>query len=269
MEKLLRIIPFVFLLAASACNNAVKETSETGDTAIDKKEETSGALGFTVKGFKLQLTPGCDSCPQVTASIPLATGNEQAAQKINNSVLAAIADAIGEEGKKYPGYDSLFTGFMDNYKKMKAELPGSASIGWEATIKGNIIQQTDSLINIKLEIFVFTGGAHPNTNTLSLLFDPATGSKLTIVNLVTNLHSLTRLAEIKFREQYKIPAKASINATGFMFDKKRFVLSENIFFTSEGLLLHYNAYEIAPYVMGPQEVTLPYAEVKPYLSMHF
>lgn len=267
MKRVLQIIPFLFLLVITACNNSATETTQTTDSAMDKKEEAPAGLSFTDKDFKQQLTPGCDSCPQVTASIPVATGNEAVAEKINNSILEILAGAMGEEGKQYASYDSLFTGFMDSYKKMKAELP-DAPIGWEATIKGNIVQDSDSLINIKLETFVFTGGAHPNTNTFSLLVDPKTGNKLTIVNLVTNLHTLTRLAETKFREQYKIPAKGPINSTGFMFDNNRFVLPKNMFFTNDGLLLHYNAYEAAPYVMGPQDVTLPYAEVKPYLLLH-
>jgi hypothetical protein len=251
VKKLLHIVPFVLVLLITACNTSTTAIDETSDTATVEKEAATGVLKFVVQEFKQQLTPGCDSCPQVTAAIPVAAGNKPVAQKINDSVLAIISKTIGEEGRQFTNYDSLFGGFIDSYKKMKAELP-DANFGWEATIKGNVVQQSDSLINIKLETFVFTGGAHPNTNTFSLLFDPVTGNKLSIVNLVTNLHTLTRLAEVKFRKQYKIPANASINSTGFTFDDKRFILPRNIFFNSDGLLLHYNAYDVGPYVMGAQ-----------------
>jgi|SRR6478752_684574 len=265
MKKLLYIVPFVLLLIITACNTSTTAVDETADTVADKKDEATSDLNFVAKDFKQELTPGCDSCPQITASIPVAEGNEAIAQKINDSVFAIISNAIGDEGRQFAGYDSLFAGFIDAYKKMKAELP-DVHIGWGATIKGNVVQQSDSLINIKLETFVFTGGAHPNTNTFSLLFDPVTGNKLSIVNLVTNLHTLTRLAEVKFRKQYKIPANASINSTGFTFDDKRFILPRNIFFNSDGLLLHYNAYDVGPYVMGAQEVLLPYHEVQSNLA---
>lgn len=268
MKNLLCIIAAGILCTVMGCNNTNTETTTTGDSTVEATEAASAALNFTVTDFKQQLTPGCDSCPQVTASIPVASGSGPVAEKINNAVLNVLAGAIGDEGVAYNALDSLFIGFIDGYKEMRAGLEDDTPIGWEATIKGNVVQQSDSLINIRLETFVYTGGAHLNTNTFSLLFDPSTGNKLTIVNLVNNLHTLTRLAETKFREQYKIPAKTPLNDSGFMFDKNRFVLPANIFCTDDGLLLHYNRYEIAPYVMGAQEVLLPYAAIKPYLYLH-
>ena len=75
------------------------------------------------------------------------------------------------------------------------------------------------------------------------------------------------LAEAKFRSQEKIPATQSINSTGFMFDGEAFYLPENIGFTPKGIQLLYNQYEVASYADGPIILTLPYEEVKEYLTV--
>jgi hypothetical protein len=51
-----------------------------------------------------------------------------------------------------------------------------------------------------------------------------------------------------------------------MFEKDSFYLPENIGFTKEGVKLLYNQYEVASYADGTIELTLPYNEVKKYLS---
>jgi len=253
------------LLMLSACNNS-STISNTGDSLADEKTSEPVALTFINKEFKNEITPGCDSCPIVTAIIPVAEGDTAIAEKINDSVFAVVQSTLGEDGKQFNNYDSLLANFMNMYKKMKAEFPNSASIGgWEGNVKGSMTKQTDSFVNIKIETFVFTGGAHPNTNTVSLLFDAATGNKLTLNDVIKDIPGLTTIAEKKFREQLKIPTNAPVNSTVYTFNDNRFVLPENIFFTDNGLVLHYNAYEIAPYYVGATIVTLPYADVQQYL----
>ena len=266
MKRSLDITGMALLLMLSACNNS-STTNNTEDSLTNKMTTASATLTFIDKDFKNELTPGCDSCPKVTATIPVAEGDAAVSQKINDSVFAVVQSVFGEENKQFNNYDSLLANFMNMYKKMKADLPNSASIGWEGNIKGSVVKQTDSFANIKLETFVFTGGAHPNTNTYSLLFNAVTGNKLVLTDIIKDIPGLTTAAEKKFREQLKIPANAPVNSTIYTFDNNKFALPKNIFFTDSGLVLHYNAYEIAPYYIGATIVTLPYADVQQYLAI--
>jgi hypothetical protein len=46
-----------------------------------------------------------------------------------------------------------------------------------------------------------------------------------------------------------------------------FVISENVMFTDDSLVLIYNPYEIAPYVMGEIRITIPLSEVKGIVTL--
>ncbi len=268
MKSSFYITMMALLLFIFGCTNS-STTSTTNDSLADKETNAPVALTFINKVFKNELTPGCDSCPKVTAAIPVAEGDSAVVQKINDDIFAVVQSVFGEYNKQFNSYDSLLANFMNMYKKMKADLPNSASIGWEGNVKGSVIKQTDSFVNIKLEAFTFTGGAHPNTNTYSLLFNAVTGYKIMPADIIKDVAGLTMEAEKKFRKQLKIPANAPVNSTIYTFDNNKFVLPKNIFFTDNGLVLHYNAYEIAPYYVGATIVTLPYADVQQYLAIHF
>ncbi|MFT4154224.1 DUF3298 domain-containing protein [Parafilimonas sp.] len=258
MKHLFYKISILMLPVLQGCNTSTRHADIK--TALPKP-------GFSNKTYKLELTPGCDSCPHATVHIPVAEGSTTIAKSINDSVFAVAQQTLGEEGKLYANYDSLLAGFMNAYKKMKADLHDDAPAGWEGEINGSITIQTNSFINIKLETFTFTGGAHPNANTYSLLFNAATGKQLAEADIVKDIPGLTAVAEKKFREQLKIPASTPLNSSVYTFDDNKFVLPKNIFFTEGGLQLLYNAYEIAPYYVGPTILTLPYADTQPYLAL--
>ncbi|SFP64883.1 DUF3298 and DUF4163 domain-containing protein [Parafilimonas terrae] len=247
------VLPFTLF----ACNSPVNNT----------QENESSTLSFINKSFKSELTPDCDSCTKATINIPIARGDTIAAKNINDYVFIVAQKALGEEGKSYTGYDSLVAGFVDAYKKMKTKFPDGPAISWDGKLNGSVVKQTDRLVNIKLEAFTFTGGAHPNSNTYSLLFNAETGKKLAQGDVIKDIPALTALAEKKFREQLKIPAGTPVNSTIYTFDDNKFVLPKNIFFTDSGLQLYYNAYEIAPYYVGATIITLPYPDAEQYLAM--
>ena len=118
-----------------------------------------------------------------------------------------------------------------------------------------------------LDTYTMTGGAHGNANKISLLFDPLTGNKLSLNNVIKDVPGFTALAETDFRENLKIPADKSINSTMFTFTDDKFALPGNIFFMKDSLLLHYNPYEIGPYAIGVTEVTIPYTAAQPYMAV--
>jgi len=53
---------------------------------------------------------------------------------------------------------------------------------------------------------------------------------------------------------------SSFAAAGFWF-KEGFELTPNWGFTRDGMLFHYNSYEVAPYSMGPTDALVPWSEL--------
>ncbi len=206
---------------------------------------------------------------KVNISIPSALTGTVVADSINTSIYNFIESVInfGEGERRFSSYEELADSFIASYNEVQKDFP--ESIGWEANMKGKIIFQTENLLNIKIEYYIFTGGAHGYFGMKSLLFDIRNGKSLTHQDLFMDLAKLERYVEEQFRKYFQIGENQSINATGFMFEDDTFHLPENIFFTDEGLLFHYNVYEISSYADGYQTFVISYDQVDLFLKKDY
>jgi len=229
----------------------------------------SNEIRFDNKEFIQKSTLLCkENCPEIKITIPYAKNNSIAADSLNKKVFSVIKDLvyIEEEPLKNETYETLISSFIQSYETTKQEAP-DATFGWEANIEGTIKYQSEQLINIEIDHYTFTGGAHGYEGLQSLLFDPKTGKTIPNVALFQNLSELKNMVEKKFRTKYQIPLKGSINQTDYLFEDDTFQLPKNIFFTNDGLLFHYNQYEAAAYAEGPKTLFIPYSSLKNYLIL--
>ena len=229
----------------------------------------SNELTFKDQSFQKTTTLPCkENCPEITVKIPVAKNDLIVADSINKKVFSVLKEIVyfGEKPYTSKDYKGLLASFIDSYEKLQKEFPND-TFGWEAKIKGSVIYQSESVLNIEINHYTYTGGAHGYQGLRSLLFDPSTGKSIPNVALFRDKNAFMAFAEKKFRAKYKIPANKSINATGLMFEDEKFNLPQNIFYTDKGLLLYYNSYEAASYADGPKELLLPYVEVEQFLSL--
>jgi hypothetical protein len=198
--------------------------------------------------------------------IPIAKNAPVIADSINKKVFSVLKEIIyfGEKPYTSTDYNGLLASFIDSYEKLQKEFPNE-NFGWEAEVTGSIKYQSESILNIEINHYTYTGGAHGYQGMRSLLFDPSTGKYIANDELFNDKVAFMAFAEKKFRAKYKIPANKKINETGLMFENEKFNLPENIFYTDDGLLLYYNSYEAASYADGPKELLLQYKEVNDYL----
>lgn len=206
-------------------------------------------------------------CPTINLDVPIAKNGKIIGDSINRKIFTVIKEIVyfGEKPSKIKDYRSLASSFIDSYEEMHQKFP-TETFGWEAKIKGNVEFQSSQILNIRLDHYTFTGGAHGYQGYRSLLFNLKTGKTILSNQLFKNENEFKAFAEKAFRKKYKIPAEASINATGLMFENDQFQLPENIFYTNEGLLLYYNSYEAASYADGPKDILFSYDEVNKYLK---
>ena len=257
------------LLAATllaGCKNEPKETPEPKDTVA---ATAPAALAFSSKQYTKKSTLPCkEICTYVTINVPMAEGAGAASDSINNNIFKVVRSIVyfGEKPSDGKSYEEVMTSFIKSYDDLKKKFPNDA-MAWEAKIKGTIDYQSDSLLNIKLNNYMFTGGAHGYEGDRSLLFNPATGKMLKRSDIFKDEKGFTALAEKKFRAKYKIPAGKSINATGLFFDGDKFSLPNEIFFRENGVLLLYNTSEVAATAEGRKELLMPYAEIKPFMKI--
>ena len=225
-------------------------------------------LSFKNETFEKESKIPCKKdCPKITLDVPVAKNIPVVADSINKKILSVLKEIIyfGEKPSDAKDYDSLAESFIASYEEMHKKFPGE-TYGWEAKVKGNVEYQSDHILNIKLDHYTFTGGAHGYQGFRSLIFNPNTGKTIFCDELFKNEKEFKAFAEKEFRNKYKIPSKSNINATGLMFENDKFQLPQNIFYTDEGLLLYYNSYEAASYADGPKEILFPYDKISKYLK---
>lgn len=226
-------------------------------------------LTFTDKTFEKKTTLPCkQGCPEVIVRIPYAENLPIVADSINKKIFSVVREIIyfGEKPTVARDYDGVLTAFIKSYEDLQKENPSDV-FGWEAKIEGNVKYQTDSILNIELKHYSFTGGAHGYQGIRSLIFNPSNGKMIKNENLFNDVVAIKAFAEKQFRLKFKIPKNGSINATGFMFEDEKFQLPMNFLFIENGLLLHYNTYECASYAQGPQEILFTFEELKSYLKI--
>ncbi|SDG59971.1 Protein of unknown function [Flavobacterium omnivorum] len=231
--------------------------------------QCSNELVFEEESFQKTTSLPCkEDCPSISVKIPVANAVPIVADSINKKVFSVLKEIIyfGEKPYTAKDYNGLLHSFIGSYEKLQKDFPED-KFGWEADIQGSVKYQSDAVLNIEIKHYTYTGGAHGYQGLRSLLFDPSTGKSISNDELFNDKATFKAFAEKKFRAKYKIPANKSINATGLMFEKEKFQLPQNIFYTDKGLLLYYNSYEAASYADGPKELLLPYTEVNDYLAV--
>lgn len=207
----------------------------------------------------------CTDCPNIKITVPNALGDAGIDKAINTALKEELIYLLNfDEQQNATDINSAIESFITAYKNLKAEFAEEAT-PWEAAVTAGVSYEDDHLITIKMDSYLFTGGAHGYNTTHYLNFDKLKALELNTDELFTHMPDFESYAESKFRSQQNIPSKADINSTGFMFETGSFYLPENIGYTKEGLQLFYEQYEIASYADGPIMLTFPFSELKPYL----
>lgn len=252
-----RILFFIAItLTFASCKNDKTEDTET-ETLVFKTKTYSKKTALPCKA---------ELCAEVNISVPEASNVAVVADSINKKVFNTVRSIVYFGEKPYTGktYEEIMNSFIASYDKIRNEYPDERP-GWEAKIEANVDYTSENILNIKLNNYTYTGGAHGYQGIRSLIFDKKTGKSLEKNDFLKDTVNFKILAENKFREKYKIPATKPINSTGLMFIKDVFELPQTFFFTNKGLLLYYNTYEIASYVEGPKELLIPYSELEKHL----
>ncbi|MGS2763457.1 PdaC/SigV domain-containing protein [Sinomicrobium sp. M5D2P9] len=207
-------------------------------------------------------------CAKVKVSFPTAVASTAIADKINTIIDNKIISyfIIDPDAKKEESIEKAVENFKSEYLKDKKMQPDFA-FGYEADIQGEVLFKGEKLHSIAFSAFMYTGGAHGYSSLTYLNLDPQTGKEYDNKELFTDMESFKKIAEKKFRKQEKIPEGSNINSTGFWFEDDTYQLPENIGFTKDNIILHYNAYDISSYAEGGKTLEIPLEEAKPHLAI--
>jgi len=155
---------------------------------------------------------------------------------------------------------SRFISSYDEYVEENIAVPTSA---WFTKITVSILRNTPRFFTVKYAHTDYTGGAHGGYFSLFHHFDIQSKKEIKLENLISleNQKELAKIAEKIFRRNEGLATDSKLSDKYF-FENNTFVLADNFALEKEGLLFHYNVYEIKSFADGITELRIPYQTIK-------
>ena len=189
--------------------------------------------------------------------LPKLEGNDpERTDKFNKTIDRLVSKEISE-----------FKAFaVDNAKLIAKEEPSRGDMPGSSMEIGHSITASDrDFVSLLFTYYSYTGGAHPNTFTKSLNYDLRQNDPISLGSLfapnsnylkLISDYCLAELKKLGIGDKEWIEKGAGPKADNYK--------SWNI--APEGLMITFDAYQVASYAEGPQEVIVPYSILKPVIK---
>ncbi|MEN9847168.1 MAG: hypothetical protein RIS36_2315 [Pseudomonadota bacterium] len=184
-------------------------------------------------------------------------------QRVARALYAPL-DTIETEATQEQFIESVKAHY-DEYLQVKDP---ETVVDWQVSRSAFIIFANDAFVSVVVKNEGYLGGAHGFRDEQIFVFDGQSGKVLTWDDiLVTESRDIfVRAAEAEFRRARDIKPSESLEEAGFTFPNDTFALPLNFAITDRGVSLHYNPYEVGPYVMGPTDCVVPIDVAGPALN---
>ena len=163
-------------------------------------------------------------------------------------------------------YTKEYRELGNQYYEDMANLEGDNQPSWywyQLHKSNEVLYQDESILSYSVSHATYTGGAH---GSLQVLYYTINLNELTTITeediFAPNYHNFltTKIVENLMKE-YKVSTPEELINEGF-FDVNDIAPNNNFWIDNVGVHYIYNQYEIAPYSMGPIEVTIPYHDIQ-------
>lgn len=201
----------------------------------------------------------------ITGTYDNAKGKSELSEAINTSIKNAIIGTLSSIKNKTE-LNTILKEFNSEYLSFKKDFPGASEPIWELNIETELLYQSQDIITIAISVYEFKGGAHGNEKIKFLNLNAKSGQVLNQNDIVKKMDAFYTLAQKHFVKSLEVE-EDNLTMEDFFFGKP-FQLPENIGFSDDGLVLLYNAYEIASYNQGYTEFIIPFDDVESYLKIN-
>ncbi|MFA6029503.1 MAG: DUF3298 domain-containing protein [Elusimicrobiota bacterium] len=213
----------------------------------------------------------CGDYPCVRAELAYPLFEAGASSEALNAVNGAVRGLLGRsiiEGQDDLSFEAWMNDLLAQYMKLRRarpELPGNWWLQRESTVLS-----TAPVLSLSCEESAYTGGAHPSVVRKYLVFDPPSGRRLFLEDLLRRgaLAKLMKAAERRLRILRKVP-EGELSAAGFLFKDGRFALPGEFALADEGLRLRYDAGSVLPYARGAIDLVVPFSDLKGVLKREY
>ena len=141
----------------------------------------------------------------------------------------------------------------------RLRIPGDGARGWELSGESRQLGRWKDLLTVAIDSYEFTGGAHGLPVTRWLNWDLAAHRPVPLGQVIKPgqedaLEAAARRAHDRWLEK-------EVDSDEDFRQAWPFQESSDFRLTRKGLVLHYDVYSIAPYVMGQPTLTLPWKDL--------
>ena len=187
---------------------------------------------------------------------------------INNTIYIFTQDITEFEGQEERGVldSNFFNNQLDSFATIYNEVMELETMIWQMDAYIKIIDAYESFVELHMSSYAFTGGAHGNGYYSIRMVDKENGENLDIEDFFNDIDALDAIAEPLFREEYRMDEEDGASMEDFWFGEEGFSVNNNFYFEDGKVVFEFNAYEIAPYVMGPTTIEIPISKIKHLLK---
>jgi len=247
-------LPFCFCLFA--CLNSHSEEGAKNST-----------IPVSTKKYRSNTYPCPDSlssCAEVEIKIPYILDHPKS-DIINQIILkefSLLMENLSPDLQSLEDIPTKIDSFLSQHRSFSEEVDFPQR--WNFNMFFDVLENNDNSLSLLLNTNIYTGGAHPLNEICILSFNPGTGKKVIISEILKNEEALKGLIVKEYRRKRNL--SDSVNLTDEGFYSNEWPLPKNFALLSQGLYIIYNAYEIGPYVLGSTELLIPIEAVKPLLK---
>ena len=254
--KQIILFSLIFCVFIGCSNNEVESTKiKYGMTQFERKFGNCDSANA-----------GCASVlfefPQIKYAI-----SSSVKDSISNYFLDEFLNTYGG-GDEIKSLDKLANSMFKDYQTLSRDFPDTRQ-SWEIQGTASLIYNDNFIVSVQTDIYLYTGGAHPNSQTNYANFNSKNGKRILLADILNEnfIKELNIIAEKIFRGDNNFTSEQSLEEEGYWFFDNKFSLNENFGIKNDGLVFYFNSYEIAPYSMGPTEVFVPYADIENLIKL--
>jgi hypothetical protein len=206
---------------------------------------------------------GGPQCARVTIDTlePVRGGSDAVRNLVSGFIHEEISTGLrgllsSEQGSAPGSIDELAAAFLAQQRAFVVDFP-EAPAEWFVSIDVSSLYNTAAVTTLSIVVSSYTGGAHPNTRTRLASFGLADGRLLGAGDLTRDSAALLELIETRLRSALDVDPEGDLASAGLWLEEGGLTVPENLGVVAEGLAVHWNPYEIAPYSMGPIDIVIP------------
>lgn len=236
-----------FILTEDYTNAIAFDLSQKADTSylFDNKDNASASLQVSVLSIK------GNANEQIKKGINKAFFDKEETANVDNLINDYFTSYFAEYKKNENGLDSADIADMSFY--------------WERINTMSVIYNDNGLLCVEIAFYDMSGGAHGNSAIAYHVYDVKQDKQLSKDDFFTENYSgrLTNILTEEVKRQVEdIEGTVVERLTDAGYFDDLISPNNNFYINEAGIGFYYNAYEIAPYVMGETDVHLKKSLIK-------